>query len=404
MNQPRDYVALKFSFTSGIEYPDDIDGIYGVSQEIKDAAKDCIKNDINKNKKKYTMNPFIFCLFPLGMVLFMVGGVTAAFFFPYNFILVALGFLTFLSTMILVVYKSMQVNKFYGYAEKVFAKKTNRELRLIPIYQNTLYNRKRGLGVRRNCTHFLVKTKTSTMTAAAFLAGKSSPIIAQLQNLHNPNYNPVNPPLPMNPPINNQNPRTPFGPQFPQNGHMQNQFAQQRNPPNQFPISPNQNFPQPPMSPQPNSMNLHSTNQSVNSTGMRPQHIGNNPSSFGHNPNMIPKQNNIKPMLFNGNHPNMNLPNALPPNYQQGMVPFQNSTRQNRPLRMYPPQNMMDQKFVNPPLPNQKYPNQNNAPLTNNSFNQNQNMMNNTLNMSNKPMLYSPNPQNVEPLNEKKKI
>lgn len=121
----------------------------------------------------------MFCLIPIGMITFMVGGGLAAVIFPWNFIFVGLGFFSFMFFGFYSVYKGLQIPKFYSEIASKMSKKTNRELRLEPIYGTFFSGRRRGF--TRNCTHMLVKRYNSNMSPTLYKQIGPVPINTAIQ-------------------------------------------------------------------------------------------------------------------------------------------------------------------------------------------------------------------------------
>ena len=414
-----DCVALKFELTKGCLYIKDIDLIRNVSSKIKEEAKKVVKSEINEKLEKYKLNPFCFCLLPLGMVIFIAGGVLASVIFPYNFFLVALGFGTFIFFGCFTVFKSLQWPKYFANAIKKMDKKTNGEIRLEPVYVQRLVYRRKGLRMSRNCSHFLVKTRNSKMNAQRFLAGE----------LTQKPYAPVNPPNPLNPlnllnqtqpnSINMQPIMSPPVNMIPMQNAPHRPRAQPHvhgqayaPPPPQFNYPANANtfvqrMPQPHMAPQQahpytqyNVMpNPQMTQNSITNSNLASQNMGNVPP-LANNQNFIAKQNNINriPAQPYQPHPNFNNQANYPPQNFPQRIPFQNSNQPNIPQKMYPGHRVIHGNIRKSPFTGNNiggHP-QNNLKMMNN--------VNNVVspNEANTDNFYTPNPRNITNLNSKK--
>jgi hypothetical protein len=321
----KDYVTLKFDFQNGCMHYEDIDQICGVSQETKEIAKKVIKNEINKKINEFRVSPWLFCLIPIGMITFMVGGILATVIFPYNFILVVIGFLTFGSFGFVMAYKNSQISKRYPKLSQIMSKKTKGELRLEPVFNLFYTGRRRGFN--SSCTHFLIKTRTSSITANA-LRLNQNPLQPNLLGLSVATQNSTGlqmasntqPIVHMNPPPKshfnqpNQIPRT-----VPQQPPMQSPYT----PDHGFRYPQNQNIPMSqPMHPNFKTPNVHGYPQNPNMT-FPPRQPMNAPNNFNMNPQMghphVPQRPPLRPI-----HPQnfgMNANQAGPGNNFTGTHP-----------------------------------------------------------------------------------
>lgn len=89
-------IRIEFDKDTGIRHLNDFDDLC-VPPQLSHAAKDTVITELNLKMHKYRPNKCKLLLIPLGVILFVLGGASAAWIFPYNFALLVLGFVIFVS-------------------------------------------------------------------------------------------------------------------------------------------------------------------------------------------------------------------------------------------------------------------------------------------------------------------
>ena len=90
--EQKDYVHLNFSYKRGCEDLNLIDDMELASQDLRSQTKLVIESEINAKLDKVYLNPWCYAWIFVYVTLFVIGGIGATWFFPYNFIFTALGF------------------------------------------------------------------------------------------------------------------------------------------------------------------------------------------------------------------------------------------------------------------------------------------------------------------------
>ena len=88
----KDYIQLNFSYKRGCEDLNLIDNMELISEDLRSETKLVIESEINAKLDKVYLNPCCYTWIFVYVTLFIIGGIGATWFFPYNFIFTALGF------------------------------------------------------------------------------------------------------------------------------------------------------------------------------------------------------------------------------------------------------------------------------------------------------------------------
>lgn len=167
MKRKKDYVVLPFNMTQGCLNIEKVDKIDGLSESEKESTKDILINEINANYKKLKINSKTYCLIPIGIFLFIFGGILAKFIFPFNFILCFLGIIFLVYFFVYSLYVSYRLTKFYRNVSSRISKSSNEKL-AFELILISVYTKRNAVVYLNNCSHFLIKLKTSKMTPERF--------------------------------------------------------------------------------------------------------------------------------------------------------------------------------------------------------------------------------------------
>ena len=88
-------ISLPFDYDNGVNHLDDLDEL-AAPFEIISAAKNTLHNEINKKIDEFRVNNWMMCMIPLGMIVFIGGGVSSMFIFPFSMIIVVFGMFLFM--------------------------------------------------------------------------------------------------------------------------------------------------------------------------------------------------------------------------------------------------------------------------------------------------------------------
>ena len=209
-------VIMEFDSDTGIRHLNDMDELF-IPNEILGTAKKTLLEEINMKMHIYKVNRNHLWLFALGIVFFILGGVTVIFIFPFNFIFTVLGIIFFISPPIYFYKKAAQQKKILRYASDLVECRTHGIIRIQYNYGISLIVGRRSVRNR----------KTLTSVSARIIPSK----LALYNNRNQNNYNNMNPVMDqMNPPMYPGEPIHPPYQQPPQNYNNFNQTGNTQRP------------------------------------------------------------------------------------------------------------------------------------------------------------------------------
>ena len=219
-------ISIQFDQMTGIRHIGDFDELC-VPRGISEAAKNTVVNELNFKMHKYRISKGMLCFIPIGFILFVIGGFTAMWIFPINFIFTFLGILCIFMYPIYVCKKRANQSKMLKYVADLVECRTHGIIRIEYNYDFNFYQNRRRVGTRRVLRSMTAKVIESKLV---FYNQNNVNNYNNINGVRNPHQNPMYPqgynePLIPQYNINNNNQHYPQPP--PQNP--------QQNPPPQYP-------------------------------------------------------------------------------------------------------------------------------------------------------------------------
>ena len=117
--------------------PDDLDQLYA-PYEIVQQAKNIIHQELNSRMSEFRINNWMMCMFPLGMIVFIGGGISSIVIFPFSFIIVLFGMCLFMGYPFYICYKNGKQSKMVSRLVNLTEHATRGIIRAEPNFTSTL--------------------------------------------------------------------------------------------------------------------------------------------------------------------------------------------------------------------------------------------------------------------------
>jgi hypothetical protein len=148
-------ISLPFDYDVGVLHLNDLEELCA-PHEIINATKTTIVQEINGKIGDFRINKWMMCLIPLGMIVFMAGGVSSMAIFPYSLAIVFFGMFLFMSFPCYACYKKSQQLKMISNLAMLIDQRTKGIIRMeshydtrVNVNYNNNFNNEYGHGYSR---------------------------------------------------------------------------------------------------------------------------------------------------------------------------------------------------------------------------------------------------------------